>query len=566
MGELVLAIAFLAAVLLWAAAKSFYGFITRETRQELEEQERLWDDKRQFDKAVLEDRFPSEAVLAALANCHSFTDDDGFHSNRIPDELWHRVPYLHYGIDYCEAVQRVRQQQRAEEERKSVADQYGNMADSFALIVSQCGAPFDEITRAAKALHGDFQSVSFENAIRHDLLQILKSLSVANGTVPEGLGRIYQAVFARLEPKVRLTLADCICTIEQWDHRSVRLPVAIDQLRTFDQMNGDRLSQKVAATYLSFLEAASSCLPNSMAITTVKKQYVGSLAPLVGTPEHRKSSQRPSAAPTCRGLAAVAGMVDLKRQLHEEVVDVFRDPDKYRKYGISIPNGILLFGPPGCGKTYIARQLAAELGCTFNEIAPSDLGSTYVHGTTLKIREMFDAALAKAPCVLFLDEFDALVPDRAGSHQHKGEEVNEFLTQIERCSEKQVLLIAATNRPWEIDAAVQRTGRFDKRVYVAPPDATARGEILAHHLRERFTAVDLNAEEIAAQLDSYSCSDLKVLVDEAAKIALKAGKPIGAEHFDGAMSLVRPSISIADETRYKHFVGAGKSAKLGFQL
>ena len=151
-----------------------------------------------------------------------------------------------------------------------------------------------------------------------------------------------------------------------------------------------------------------------------------------------------------QGLAAVAGMSVLKAQLQEEVVDVFRDPERFKKYGISIPNGILFFGPPGCGKTYIARQLANELGYSFFEIVPSDIGSSYVHGTALKIRETFDEAAKKAPSILFIDEFEALVPSRdsvGSGHQYKAEEVNEFLTQMDGCSDRRVLLIAATNQP-----------------------------------------------------------------------------------------------------------------------
>ncbi|HWR16058.1 MAG TPA: ATP-binding protein [Terriglobales bacterium] len=247
-------------------------------------------------------------------------------------------------------------------------------------------------------------------------------------------------------------------------------------------------------------------------------------------------------------------MTNLKRQLQEEVVDVFRDPEKYRKYGITIPNGILLFGPPGCGKTYIARQLAAELGYAFIEVAPSDIRSTYVHGTTLKIRETFEEAVAKAPSILFIDEFEALVPTRSAigdNTQYKNEEVNEFLARLGACSERRILLIAATNQPWGIDPAVQRTGRFDKKMYIAPPDLTARSEMLAHYLGERYTAADLNTETIASQLNGYSSSDLKLLVDEAAKLAFKSSEPIGENHFVTAAAIVPPSISAGDEARYQ---------------
>jgi hypothetical protein len=266
-----------------------------------------------------------------------------------------------------------------------------------------------------------------------------------------------------------------------------------------------------------------------------------------------------------QGLAAVAGMSVLKAQLQEEVVDVFRDPERFKKYGILIPNGILFFGPPGCGKTYIARQLASELGYSFFEIVPSDIGSSYVHGTALKIRETFDEAAKKAPSILFIDEFEALVPSRdsvGSGHQYKSEEVNEFLTQMGGCADRRVLLIAATNQPWEIDSAVQRAGRLDKKIYVAPPDLTARGEILAHHLNGRYTSPELNTEAMASQLSGYSSSDLKLLVDEAAKLAFKADEPISEKHVVAAKSIVPLSISSEEEAKYQQFAARGSSASL----
>jgi AAA+ superfamily predicted ATPase len=278
-----------------------------------------------------------------------------------------------------------------------------------------------------------------------------------------------------------------------------------------------------------------------------------------------------SNAPT--GLDAVAGMTELKQQLRDEVVEVFRNPARFKKYGISIPNGVLLFGPPGCGKTYIARQLAAELGYSFFEIAPSDIGSSYMHGTILKIRETFEEAARKAPSVLFIDEFEALVPSRAtmgDSHQYKAEEVNEFLTQMSSCSERRILLIAATNQPWEIDQAVQRSGRVDKKIYVAPPDLNARSEMLTHHLRGRYMSPDLTVKAVANQLFGYSSSDLKLLVDEAAKLAFKADEAIGEKHLAAAMGIVSPSVSDEDEERYQRFGTRGNGgnsravSKLGF--
>ncbi|WP_109486041.1 ATP-binding protein [Occallatibacter savannae] len=264
----------------------------------------------------------------------------------------------------------------------------------------------------------------------------------------------------------------------------------------------------------------------------------------------------PSRVRTTRGgLKAVAGMASLKKLLREQVIEVYKRPDKPRQYGLSIPNGILLYGPPGCGKTFIARQLASELKYHFFEISPSDVADSYVHGSTIKIRDIFERAISKAPSVLLIDEFDALVPSRAalGGHHHKAEEVNEFLARMATCSEKGVLLILATNAPEKIDPAVLRSGRIDKKIYVGAPDQVAREEILRHHLRGRYTAPELHLEVISEVLKGYSSADLNLLVDESARLAMKASEPIGEQHLQSARNLVAPSVSAQDEAAYERF-------------
>ena len=248
----------------------------------------------------------------------------------------------------------------------------------------------------------------------------------------------------------------------------------------------------------------------------------------------------PAAPPAAlgRGLDKVAGMHVLKDLLRREVVGPVRDPEPYRRYGLSIPNGILLYGPPGCGKTYIARQLAEELGYYFVEIIPSELASPYIHQSVMRIRELFDSAAEQAPAIIFIDEFEALVPSRSelgGHQQYKAEEVNEFLAHLNGCSQKNIFVIAATNQPDKIDPAVRRTGRLDKLIYVGPPDLEARKEMLALHLEGRPVAPDLEIESLAEALQGYSASDIRFLVDEAARAALKDRQDIGRESFRIAM-------------------------------
>jgi len=265
-----------------------------------------------------------------------------------------------------------------------------------------------------------------------------------------------------------------------------------------------------------------------------------------------RSTLPPSA--TRPGLGKVAGMQVLKECLHRDVVAPIRDPESYKRYGLSIPNGILLFGPPGCGKTYIARQLAEELGHHFVEIIPSELASPYIHGSVIRIRELFDDAAKQAPAVLFIDEFDALVPARGelgGNQDYKAAEVNEFLAHLNACSEKKILVIAATNQPEKIDPAVMRTGRLDKHIYIGPPDAEARREMLTLHLEGRPVAADLDLGALAEALEYYSASDIRFLVDEAARDALKKAQDITNESFRSAIARVRPSVTPDIEAQYR---------------
>jgi len=270
----------------------------------------------------------------------------------------------------------------------------------------------------------------------------------------------------------------------------------------------------------------------------------------------------PTPSSQMHGLAKVAGMHALKNLLKKEVVRPFLDPRPFRRYGLTIPNGILLYGPPGCGKTYIARQLAEELGFSFVELIPSEVASPYIHGSVSLIREVFEKAEKQAPSVLFIDEFEALVPSRAdlgGHQQYKSEEVNEFLAHMNDCATKGVLVMAATNEPRKIDAAVLRTGRLDKHIYVGPPDEEARKEMLALHLGGRHFDPGLDIAGIASRLEGYSASDIKFIVDEAARDAMENDQPISTQQIESAKRRVPPSVTEENVQRYLAFHTRGAS-------
>jgi ATP-dependent 26S proteasome regulatory subunit len=273
----------------------------------------------------------------------------------------------------------------------------------------------------------------------------------------------------------------------------------------------------------------------------------------------RKEAAMGNERKTGVGLQSIPGMHSLKQTLTEDIIDVLRNADEYKKYGLALPNGVLFYGPPGCGKTFIAQHLAKELDYNFYEISPSSVASPYIHDTVLKIKDIFDSAARSAPSVIFVDEFEGLVPSRrylSGDSHHKAEEVNEWLTQIGTCSERKILFIAATNEPWKIDEAIRRTGRLDKKLFIGPPDQEAIKEMIAYHCQGRPVEDTEVAQGVALLLEGqgYSASDLKALADEAAKMAMKDKGPITLEHFQlAATEKVLPSITEESQAMFFEF-------------
>ena len=243
------------------------------------------------------------------------------------------------------------------------------------------------------------------------------------------------------------------------------------------------------------------------------------------------------------GFKDIAGMDQLKQMLTQKVIFILKDKEKAAKYKLLPPNGMLFYGPPGCGKSFFAEKFAEETGFNFMLVKASDLGSIYVHGSQGKIADLFKKAEESKPTIICFDEFDAFVPNRSNKGaEHQAGEVNEFLSQLNNCAQRGIFVIATSNRPDMIDPAVLRTGRIDKLVYIPMPDKEARSEMFKLHLSGRPCA-DIDSERLAELTDGYIASDIAYIVNDAAMGAAFNDQPITQQLLEEIISSVHPSIS-----------------------
>ncbi|MEM0361480.1 MAG: CDC48 family AAA ATPase [Sulfolobales archaeon] len=252
----------------------------------------------------------------------------------------------------------------------------------------------------------------------------------------------------------------------------------------------------------------------------------------------------------------IGGLEDVKQQLREAVEWPLKYPTMFEKMGIKPPRGILLYGPPGCGKTLLAKAVATESGANFIAIKGPEILSKWVGESERAVREVFRRARQVAPAVIFFDEIDAITPARGHRYDAGVTDriVNQLLAEMDGITMlKGVVVIGATNRADIIDPALLRPGRFDRIIYVPPPDKKARLEILKVHTRNVPLAEDVSLEKLAELTEGYSGADLEALVREAVMIALREkleARPVSMEYFMKALKIVKPSLSKDITDRY----------------
>jgi SpoVK/Ycf46/Vps4 family AAA+-type ATPase len=248
-------------------------------------------------------------------------------------------------------------------------------------------------------------------------------------------------------------------------------------------------------------------------------------------------------------LADVGGLADVKARLDAAFLAPLRNPELRRYYKKSLRGGLLLYGPPGCGKTYLARAVAGELDAAFFSLGLSDVLEMWLGQSERQLHEAFEVARRAAPCVVFLDEIDALGQKRSHLRHSAGRNVvNQLLAELDGAEEDNegVFVLAATNHPWDVDTALRRPGRLDRSVLVLPPDLEAREAILAGAFAERPVG-DVDLRRLARKTEEYSGADLVHLVETAAEEALgesvRTGElvAIGSGHLERALASVKPS-------------------------
>lgn len=260
------------------------------------------------------------------------------------------------------------------------------------------------------------------------------------------------------------------------------------------------------------------------------------------------------------GFAAVAGLSDFKEEMLRKFILPIRHKKLAKSYGITPPNGCLLYGPPGCGKTFVVNKLAEEAGIKCRIFRPSDIASIYVHGGQERIRNLFDQVKDQAPIMVCFDEADAFVAVRSlGENEHYSMEVNEFLTHLHEAAKEGVYVFLMTNFPEKIDPAILRTGRIDEKYFIPLPDITARYEFFEIRLQNIKTSGKIDYHRLAMLTEGMTFSDLDYIITESCRITFykavesKSNRviPVSQNIIEDVVAAAPRSVSAADRKRYE---------------
>ncbi len=257
----------------------------------------------------------------------------------------------------------------------------------------------------------------------------------------------------------------------------------------------------------------------------------------------------------------IGGLEELKAEIRLKIIEPFAHPDLFEYYGKKAGGGILMYGPPGCGKSLIAKATAFEAGAQFIHVKSSDLKSKFVGETEKNIEELFERAREQTPTIIFFDEFESLGSDRTDAPAHDKSAVAQLLTEMDGMDAKdgQILLLAATNEPWSVDVALRREGRFGTTLFIPPPDILSRKEILEIILATRPTQ-EIDYELLAELTEGFSGADLKAVCEMATDIPLKESLETGKRR-EITMDDMRVAVKNTKSVLRQWFVKAAEQVK-----
>ncbi|MEM4353045.1 MAG: AAA family ATPase, partial [Candidatus Caldarchaeum sp.] len=262
----------------------------------------------------------------------------------------------------------------------------------------------------------------------------------------------------------------------------------------------------------------------------------------------------------------IGGLEAVKQELREAVEWPLKYPEVFKRLGIRPPRGILLYGPPGTGKTLLAKAVATESQANFISVKGPEVLSKWVGESEKAVREIFRKARETAPCIIFFDELDSIAP-RRGIHTDAGVTdriVNQLLTEMDGIQTlKGVVIMGATNRPDILDPALLRPGRFDRVLYVPPPDKASRLAIFKIHTREMPLDSDVDLEALASITEGYTGADIEAVVREAAMLAARENlnaQKVSMAHFEKALLKIKPSVGVEEKAEYEKIVSNFKKS------